>query len=153
MAKEIYIDENGNENLVSGTINNASLLPISANDPTDTKSYIDSGLGGKQDTITLSNGVVTWNTTNVSGNAYRNVWYKYGRVVVAHLEFTPISGKVANANVICSNLPKPQTNYNCFGDNEQQFIIDVDGNLVWYFPTDTATLNRWDLNITYISQS
>ena len=44
MAKQIYIDENGNENLVSGTINNASLLPISANDPTNTKDYIDSGL-------------------------------------------------------------------------------------------------------------
>lgn len=41
MAKQIYIDENGNEQLVSGTINNASLLPISANDTTNTKDYID----------------------------------------------------------------------------------------------------------------
>ena len=51
MSKQIYIDENGNENLVSGTINNASLLPIAANVPTDTKSYIDDGLQGKQATI------------------------------------------------------------------------------------------------------
>ena len=32
MAKQIYIDENGNENLVSGTINYGSLLPMSPND-------------------------------------------------------------------------------------------------------------------------
>ena len=42
MAKQIYIDENGNPIEVSGTINNASMLPISANDSTDTKTYIDS---------------------------------------------------------------------------------------------------------------
>ena len=42
MAKQIYIKENGDEALVSGTINNATLLPISANDPTNTKDYIDS---------------------------------------------------------------------------------------------------------------
>ena len=33
MAKEYYVDENGNENLVSGTINYGSLLPMSPNDP------------------------------------------------------------------------------------------------------------------------
>ena len=42
MAKQIYIDENGNEQLVSGTINNAELLPISSSDPMNTKDYIDS---------------------------------------------------------------------------------------------------------------
>ena len=46
MAKQIYIDENGNPIEVSGTINNASMLPISANDSTDTKTYIDTGLSG-----------------------------------------------------------------------------------------------------------
>ena len=49
MAKQIYVDENGNPIEVSGTINNASMLPISANDSTDTKSYIDTGLSGKAD--------------------------------------------------------------------------------------------------------
>ena len=44
MAKQIYIDENGNEQLVSGTINNAELLPISSSDPMNTKDYIDTGL-------------------------------------------------------------------------------------------------------------
>lgn len=49
MAKQIYIDENGNEQLVSGTINNAELLPIESGSATNTKSYIDSGLSGKVD--------------------------------------------------------------------------------------------------------
>ena len=46
MAKQIYVDENGNPIEVSGTINNASMLPISANDSTDTKTYIDTGWSG-----------------------------------------------------------------------------------------------------------
>ena len=54
MAKQIYIDENGNPIEVSGTINNASMLPISANDSTDTKTYIDTGLSGLIKTTTAS---------------------------------------------------------------------------------------------------
>lgn len=42
MAKQIYIDENGNEQLVSGTINNAEMLPIESGSVTNTKDYIDS---------------------------------------------------------------------------------------------------------------
>ena len=42
MAKEIYIDSNGNEQLVSGTINNATMLPITSGSTTNTKAYIDS---------------------------------------------------------------------------------------------------------------
>ena len=52
MAKQIYIDENGNEHLVSGTINTASMLPISAQENTNTKAYIDDGLSGKADSST-----------------------------------------------------------------------------------------------------
>ena len=33
MAKQIYIDENGNENLVSGTINTGKMLPMSTTEP------------------------------------------------------------------------------------------------------------------------
>lgn len=46
MAKQIYIDENGNEQLVSGTINTADMLPIESGSATNTKDYIDSGLSG-----------------------------------------------------------------------------------------------------------
>lgn len=40
MAKQIFVDENGNEHLVSGTINNAEMLPYDSN--TNTKAKIDS---------------------------------------------------------------------------------------------------------------
>lgn len=54
MAKQIYIDENGNENLVSGTINNAEMLPIESGSATNTKDYIDTGLSDKADTGDLA---------------------------------------------------------------------------------------------------
>jgi len=56
MAKQYYIDENGNPILVSGTVNTAELLPISGNDPTDTKTYID----------TVSTGTLTTSNTNIN---------------------------------------------------------------------------------------
>lgn len=46
MAKQMYIDENGNPIQVSGTVNTAELLPISGNDTTDTKTYIDGFVNG-----------------------------------------------------------------------------------------------------------
>lgn len=112
---------------------------------------IDTELSGKQDSLTFGGQAVTWNDTNVTGGANIKWYYKYGRVVIAHLEFTPKSGRISNGNVICSGLPIPHTNYNCFGDNKQQMVINASGELVWYFPTDTTTLNRWDLNIAYFS--
>ena len=155
MAKQIYIDENGNENLVSGTINTGKMLPMSTTEPTsmvaDRIEACETAISGKQDTLTLSSGAVTWNTTNVTGGADLKYYQKYGRIVIAYLEFTPKTSRISNGNVICSGLPKPHSNYNCFGDNKQQMIIDNNGNLTWYFPTDTTTLNRWDLNIVYIS--
>ena len=73
MAKQIYVDENGNPIEVSGTVNNASMLPISGNDSTDTKTYIDTGLSGKADksgfivtdTFSASNLSITNNTDYV----------------------------------------------------------------------------------------
>lgn len=73
MAKQIYVDENGNPIEVSGTINTAELLPISGNDTTDTKTYIDnvaSGfnwLGAGDFTITSSTSslTLTQNLTNI----------------------------------------------------------------------------------------
>ncbi len=52
MAKQIYIDENGNEQLVSGTINTADMLPIESGSSTNTKDYIDSV---KSDVAVLNN--------------------------------------------------------------------------------------------------
>ena len=41
MSKQIYIDENGNEVLVSGTVNSADVLPIEAGNSIMTKAAID----------------------------------------------------------------------------------------------------------------
>ena len=56
MAKQIYIDENGNEQLVSGTINNAELLPISSSDTMNTKDYIDSKVAVSRPTVVATTG-------------------------------------------------------------------------------------------------
>ena len=83
MAKQIYIDENGNEQLVSGTINNAELLPISSSDPMNTKDYIDN--------IAPKIYAYTGKLLNDSANAHIN---GYGTAIIilsngiAKIEFT-----------------------------------------------------------------
>ena len=51
MAKQIYIDENGNENLVSGTINTGKMLPMSTTEPTsmvaDRIEALETAISGK----------------------------------------------------------------------------------------------------------
>lgn len=65
MSKQIYIDENGNEHLVSGTINTANMLPVDATDNRNTKAYIDNITKSKvmkfSETKTSNYGVVTTN--------------------------------------------------------------------------------------------
>lgn len=62
MAKQIYIDENGNENLVSGTINYGSLLPMSPNDSSsmvaDRIEACETAISGKADKIATGNHTV-----------------------------------------------------------------------------------------------
>ena len=58
MAKQIYIDENGNENLVSGTINTGKMLPMSTTEPTsmvaDRIEACETALGNKPNTSTFT---------------------------------------------------------------------------------------------------
>lgn len=98
-----------------------------------------------------STGSGTWETTNVTGNMLR--WEKVGHIVCCYLEFTPKSGKIANGNVICSGLPIPKRGSNTvvLGGNTQQMMVNGQGTLHFYFPTDTTTLNRFDINFTYVS--
>ena len=73
MAKQIYIDENGNPIEVSGTVNTAELLPISGNDSTDTKTYIDTGLSGKANKSWTSIGTITDGGTGKNVSAYSEI--------------------------------------------------------------------------------
>ena len=61
MAKQIYIDENGNEVLVSGTITNAGNLPLGTDfsDPTSTAGAIKDLQDNKQDKMLILSGEVS----------------------------------------------------------------------------------------------
>ena len=86
MAKQIYIDENGNEHLVSGTINTASMLPIDSTDNTSTKEYIDDGLSDKAD----KNDFITTETFGFSNLSVANNTDYYKTVDVTKTGYTPI---------------------------------------------------------------
>ena len=77
MAKQIYIDENGNEQLVSGTINSADMLPITNGSATNTKSYIDTGLNGK-----ASKNLIDWYQSKSGSPAIVNGVGGYAVVMV-----------------------------------------------------------------------
>lgn len=95
-------------------------------------------------------GAVTWNTTNVTGDSSKNTWYKIGNIVIAILEFTPLSGKIANNNIICSGLPSAKAIFT-YGEESRQFIVNQVGNCMWYYPTNTTNLNRIDTTIVYVT--
>ena len=70
MAKQIYIDENGNENLVSGTINTGKLLPMSTTDPDKVADRIEAcetAISGKLNTnaIKTIEGTGTTDSTGI----------------------------------------------------------------------------------------
>ena len=72
MASEYFVDENGNIVKVSGTINNAEMLPIESGSATDTKSYIDGYIKAwtynGQRTINDISGSATWDLINAIPN-------------------------------------------------------------------------------------
>ena len=82
MAKQIYIDENGNEVLVSGTITNAGNLPLGSDfsDPTSTAGAIASigsysttekAIGTWTDGSTVYKKTVT--STSITSNSLNNI--------------------------------------------------------------------------------
>lgn len=103
MAKQIYIDENGNEIQVSGTINTAELLPISGNDPTDTKSYIDSAISALENyslTDYSTNIASNWNVITSSG-CYA---MKIGNVGIITIRIKT-SASISSGSLTLSTLP------------------------------------------------
>ena len=102
MAKQIYIDENGNENLVSGTINTADTLPIASGSSTNTKDYIDSRSLGDLSNVVLTSPQATQmlQFANVGGqlkivNTSRNA-----------IRHTTVSGTTdGTGDILCSDLP------------------------------------------------
>lgn len=96
-----------------------------------------------------TSGTVTFNTTNVTGSNTGNHWYTKGSLVMANLEFTMLSGKIANNNVICTGLPAPKnTLYAQTGT--LQVSVTQTGNLIVYYPSNTTDLTRHELSLAYI---
>lgn len=136
MAKQLYIDENGNPIEVSGTINTAELLPISANDPTNTKDYIDSFQ-------TVQSGTFTAQANVTVGS--KNAVYKQGHWVFINLVL------VCGAN-IPANTNLAQTSINLGSDiyiptllePEKMIVLKSNGN---YISTDFNIANSSILRI------
>lgn len=98
MAKQIYIDENGNENIVSGTINNAALLPISESDSTNTKDYIDNSINAPIKASEVNAFTSLVGTTWEEGCYY----IKRNGLVIVHIS---LQGLTANARNDIFTLP------------------------------------------------
>ena len=79
MSKQIYIDSNGNEVLISGTVNSADMLPVEAGSGTDTKAYVD--------------GLIKYTTKNaniVSTQAYSD--FRYDDVSFSEIDRSKVIG-------------------------------------------------------------
>ena len=104
--------------------------------------------------VTLTQTAITWNTTNVIGDDNKKYYQKIGKLVIAGLEFTPVSGKIETNNVIASGFPiAKDANLVVTQSNTRQVKLDAQGNLVWWYPTDTSDLSRVDITIVYFSVS
>ena len=160
MAKQIYIDENGNEQLVSGTINNAELLPIDALHPNDnTKDYIDSGLSGKQNTITVEKDV--YPITTYGGSI---TCLKYGKtvtIIVTSFGQTqaPATGSAYTLGTIASKY-RPDVNLRVVGycnytgykyDGVQAYAVNADGTIVTYNYGNPA-ITSGNFTVTFVKE-
>lgn len=134
MAKQIYIDENGNENLVSGTINNASLLPIAANVPTDTKSYVDEGLDKTKELKSLSQSftIAANSSITIEANSSRIMCLLFGvsdSQYVASVAYL-IGGYVTASRCVVTNLSGlTGVTINASSTTDMKFVITNTQNL------------------------
>ena len=104
MAKQIYIDENGNENLVSGTINYGSLLPMSPNDSS-------SMVADRIEALETRNNIKYYTTSNYKLNDL--TWVATGggiyRAIIT-LSSLPANSKILGITIY--NFLAIGTNYN-----------------------------------------
>ena len=140
MAKQIYIDENGNPIEVSGTVNTAELLPISGNDSTDTKTYIDTGLSSKQDSLSNQEITITPNTSILGSSGFTGACYQYGKVVCLFVQTASPTSEVAYQSTFLTGLPKP-----VYGnDNNRVSLTDRATNKTYRFRiTNSGQLQEW----------
>jgi hypothetical protein len=112
---------------------NGTNIPIEENSQDSIKDYIDSGLSGKQDTLTTTTGTCTRNATNTrSGNIN---YSKYGRVVTVGGYFTT-KNTWSNTPTAVFELPyksainlNPTAQTGIGGDNNKTTYLTVSNDL------------------------
>ena len=146
MAKQIYIDENGNEVLVSGTVNTADMMPMSGGDSTKVSEAI-----GDLSTLTTTdkssivgavnevNEVTALTCTPYTGvTAVNSKAYKIGaNIVIVFVEVTISTASSSWTNVFDIAYSKAFTG-NAFGavtnDNDNNTYAQA------YWNTDKITV-------------
>ena len=121
---------------------NASVLPISASDSTNTKDYIDTGLSGKENSLTVQTiSGIELDTANVTSGLIE--CYKYGRVVVVNI--ISLSTKVAYSGTnarMATGLPTPLSSY------QRNVFIEVDTQKAYRCAVNSSgELFSWSQNI------
>ena len=125
MSKQIYIDENGNEVLVSGTITNAGNLPLGSDfsDPTSTAGAIANIGKGTYSTTGL-----TYNNCSLQDGGY----YKLGNIVLVNLRIK-LTSAFTGGNAVVSGLSVPNSTNNMvtFSTNQTKAgILSTTGQII-----------------------
>lgn len=135
MAKQIYIDENGNEQMVSGTINTADMLPIESGSATNTKGYIDSGLSGKANS-TVTTGSLSV-ITGVSITLARSQLVRFGNIAFITFAIT------TTANITSgTDLLKASSGFSAIVLTDLIGVDNNDNGKPFYISGDKITANR-----------
>lgn len=162
MSKQVYIDSNGNEIQVSGTVNTADMMPMSASDSTK----VSEAIGDLSDlTTSVTSSIVgavneldklTDYTDGLSYHAgvtrYLGSIYKQGKLVVCNLTLR-IEQNINNNETVVSGLPTVPSRshkFPCFVGTDQYMIGNSDGAI--YLQVNTTSLVRWG-NLTATSSN
>lgn len=116
MSKQVYIDENGNEIQVSGTVNTADMMPMSGNDSTKVSEAI-----GNLSTLT------TTDKSSIVGAVNEVVSTKQDKLLIQSGEKTGSGGVIPNGvNTYSVTFATPYASVPavqvCFSSSTSQFL-------------------------------
>lgn len=76
--------------------------------------------------------------------------YKLGKIVMISMQYIPVSGSIATNNVVLTGLPIPLSDVYVF-DGYAQLKLNLEGKLIYWYPSNTTTLDRRSYTITYLT--
>ena len=156
MASEYYVDENGNIVKVSGTINNAKMLPIESGSATNTKDYIDTGLSGKADTISDSGWLDMSLSSGVSNITDKKSQYRtIGNVLYFNIQAEFTNAPSWGTNIGWLGRCKYESTFSGrYGNGICTITISDAGNVVFLATTNTSSTDkRLIISGSYIFES